>query len=151
MIEHLNMSYLDEPRLYGVIADSKEFNLVWEDAESLLQDAINHSNGEFNLLDIKENLINKKMQLWVVYDKFGMCTACITQIIIYPRLKKLTIVLLGGKRINNGWLGHIETIQEFAKSNGCQFVDLYGRPGWEKALKRFGYKKNYVVMKLDFK
>ena len=39
-----------------------------------------------------------------------------------------------------------ESEEDFAWYNKCDSMELIARPGWEKIIKRFGYKKSHVLL-----
>lgn len=144
-IEPLNTSLSDDetPRLYGVLADS--IDLVWPEVKPLLLNALEYADNKFTADDIYKFLKEREMQLWVVYTNKGMICCCITQIIIFPHHKRLAIPFVSGIEMFK-WLHFYETIIDWAKQNNCTCVEGYARPGWEKVLKKYGFKKIYSII-----
>jgi hypothetical protein len=52
--------------------------------------------------------------------------------------------MVGNNREN--WQHYISIIEDFAKQNGCDKMELIARPGWERVLKQFNYTKSHVVL-----
>jgi hypothetical protein len=44
------------------------------------------------------------------------------------------------------WQHYISIIEQFAKNNKCDKMELIARPGWERVLKQFNYTKSHVVL-----
>lgn len=140
------MCLLDEmPRFYGVKADSKEFELVWNEVVPFLEKALEYADNRFLLEDIYRFLKEKMMQLWVTYNNKGLQSFCISQIIITPRKKILSLPFVGGDDLFR-WLHYYEELARFGRENGCVEVEGYARPGWEKVLKKYGFKKIYSII-----
>jgi hypothetical protein len=105
-----------------------------------LEDALEYSNGTFNIIDIADGVAMGDLHLWPAKD-----AAVITQITVYPRKKVIHCFLAGG---------NMETIIElekdvvrWGKSQGCQAITLVGRPGWAKSfLNDIGYHSTHVSM-----
>jgi hypothetical protein len=133
-------------RLYGVL--SHAIDSVWPDASKLLEKAVNYADGKYALTDIYQAIKNRDMQLWVAFDDVGMCAACVTQIICYPRKKVLFLLFSGGMRFEK-WMHLTYDMVAFAKEHGCSSVELHGRPGWEKKGKPVGFKKVYTVYQVE--
>ena len=82
------------------------------------------------------------MQLFIAMADEIIASA-ITQITDYPQKRVLTIVLLGGGRMNE-WLPLLNQLEKWGIDEGCEQIELYGRPGWEKVLK---WEKTYIALK----
>jgi hypothetical protein len=135
-----------EPRLYGVL--SHAIDTVWKEIKPLLIKTLEYADGKYNLDDIYQFIKSQDMQLWVVYDNKGLLSFCITQIIIYPRKKVLSMPFVGGVDMLR-WLHLTDIIKDYALENGCDFAEGYARDGWIKVLKPFGFKKTYTIIKAD--
>jgi hypothetical protein len=49
------------------------------------------------------------------------------------------------------WQHLISEIEDFAKENGCKMMELIARPGWQRVLKIFDYKRTHVVLEKQIK
>ncbi len=146
LIEHSVMSSSDEIRLYGVLHNS--IDLVWNEIEPYLNDALSYGQGEHTKQEIYNALCGRDMQLWVAYNDSGCLAMCITQIHYFPRCKRLSLLYAGGEEMET-WVHHWHTIKEWAKEQGCTKCRFYGRDGWQKKFKCFGFKKIYTVLEAD--
>jgi hypothetical protein len=64
-----------------------------------------------------------------------------------PSKKTLGVISAGGERMYD-WLGTVQrALREIAAAQKCEQVIVAGRPGWEKSLKGFGWKKAGVIMR----
>jgi hypothetical protein len=140
------MPSLAEPFLQGVL--SSKIDLVWHEIKSMLLEALQYADGKYTVDDIYQKLTSAQMQLWVVYHNHKLCAFCITQIFIYPTEKRLGILFASGRDVYE-WIHLNEIIKDFATTKGCSAVEIYGRPGWEKILRPFGYEKIHTVLKVE--
>ena len=127
-------------KLYGVIASDME--PIWDTVSSHIKSALQYSDGKYSLEDIREGLESQQMQLFIAMADEIIASA-ITQITDYPQKRVLTIVLLGGERMNE-WLPLLNQLEKWGIDEGCEQIELYGRPGWEKVLK---WEKTYIALK----
>ena len=117
---------------------SHEIDSVWEKVSPMLNKALRYSFGKYTTESIREFLKGEQMQLWVGIDYYEIRAFTITQIVNYPGKKILIIMFAGGSDLS-GWLSYIEILKRFAKKKGCDGIEIYGRNGWVKKLKPFGY------------
>lgn len=117
----------------------------WEWVKPMLSRAIEMNRGEFTLADIYQRIQDRDMQLWGIHN--GEIKACfVTEVIQYPRKKYVRGVILGGDNMEN-WLQLMaDSMDEFARQQGANGVELLGRRGWVKALKKHGYSEYETVI-----
>lgn len=123
-----------------------EIDGIWPYVKAYIEKPLEHSWGELSAEVIKTRLRNKEMQLWVGYYQSGEIVAAMTtEIVNYPRKKACRIVTLGGYGMDE-WSAHINMIEEWAKSNGCDFMESFCREGFTRKMKNYGYDKRYSVL-----
>jgi hypothetical protein len=89
-------------------------------------------------------------QCWLREDEFGMILGvAITRFEMSVNHKVLAICVT----TDNDWFAHGDDshalLEQFAKHCNCQRMAVYGRKGWTKVLKQFGYYEPYSVMIKD--
>ena len=120
------------PKLWPIV----EPFLKAAEAENSLQ-AVNEWLGD---------CINGNAQLWVVVSDVDTVEgAGVTSLVESPHGKLCVINAFGAKRGNDTLL---ETVETWAKSEGCQRVRIYGRIGWMQRLKN--YKPIGVILDRGF-
>ena len=125
--------------IYGV--QSKDINNWWSVAEPYITDALKYGIGEYKPEDIKELCKQQQMQLWLFGDNKEIKGCFVTQILNYPQLKVLLVLLLGGKNFKE-YKGEVdETLLRFGKEHDCKYVEFFGRKGWGNYLKDLEYKE----------
>lgn len=129
--------------------DSIMAQYFWFSIDEMIESALVHSDGKILIDDIKRFIYEKKMQLWVIWDKANDCIAgtMITEFVKYPRKKILSIVILGGVRFDE-WKHVISDLSTFARQRNCSSIEFHGRPGWERKIDDLGFKKIHTVLSL---
>ncbi len=85
-------------------------------------------------VDVFDLLLKGQARLWVAYDKDagGFLGMCVTEIMIWPRMRECRTWLVGGKKLRL-WQDEMrEMIEAFARGNECRWVTGAGRTGWAK-------------------
>lgn len=110
---------------------------VWREVRPFIERALAEGAGHFAPEDIRAALLRRDMQLWIVRrpDR-SAAGALVTEIVAYPRLKVCRLVLAaaadGGRE---DWLPWRRFVEDWARVQGCQAMELYGRPGWARIVR----------------
>ena len=123
---------------------------VWPFAEPFIKRALDHTFGEITHDDVRQFCMSRDMQLWMIYrsDK-RMVGAGTTQIVPYPQKLACRIVTLAGTDFD-AWREEAHAIiQAWAKSQGCNCMEVYTRKGFVPRMKEMGYMHRYSVMHMD--
>jgi hypothetical protein len=123
---------------------SKDIDIWWKYVDKYISSALEYGVGEYTSQDIKELCKKKEMQLWVKLDK-GVEGAFITQILNYPQMNILLVLVLSGKNFKSWRNETDELLQGFGKENNCKYIELFGRKGWGNYLKDINYKEQVRV------
>ena len=122
-------------------------DLVWRDTEPLLAKAV-ALNGCLDTDDVREFIRAGAMDLLVVEDAETreIVAALTTEIQQYPKKKALRIVLAGGERLSE-WMDSMHAlIEDGARRAGCEVLEIIGRGGWVRALKKLGYGEVFTTI-----
>jgi len=119
---------------------------IWEEIKPHLKSALSYSDDKYSLEDIREGIEGKEMQLFIVVKEDILATV-VTSIYEYPNSKVMTVVLTGGEKMDK-WIHLIEQLERWAKDEGCDYMEILGRPGWERVLK---WEKKAVLLKKNIK
>ena len=138
----------EEIQLVGVPHAS--IDEVWGEVKPMLERGISHGDGELDIDDILKFLLDRTMQLWIVYNytEGNIMMAGITEVMTYPKIKVCRAVVLGGDGVDQ-WVKHVSGIEEWAKSQGCDKIEAFGRRGLAKKMEAIGYSNRYVVIRKD--
>ena len=123
------------------------WSLVKKDISEALSYSGNHTDADFVYDCVKED----KMQLWVVWDKDKSTTlekyyGVVVTEIIQRKLKRSCQIFIMTGRHRQKWQNLINVIESFAEEQECQQMELYARPGWQKILQNYNYKRTHVVL-----
>lgn len=107
-----------------------------------IQAAIGKSDGKYNLADIEAKVRDKTAQVYLT-DK----SAAVLWVESFPQFNALVVAFGGGDL--GDIIAHVPAIQAYARRVGCEQIDVYGRPGWARELKKHGFRQTAVVMSLE--
>lgn len=139
----------DKPVFVSFVAP-KTIESAWKYCEHMLAKAVKHARGELDMEDVRKECLENNMQLWMVFTaEPEFLGAAVTQLVQYPRLKAVRIVLLGGKDFVSWKLKLDQELCEFARREGCGRMEAFGRAGFVRSLQDLGYEKMYVSIGKD--
>jgi hypothetical protein len=116
---------------------------LWYDilrCQEWIQAALDHSARSHEFRDISDMIMKGSAQLWPTENG-----CCVTFISDYPVSKMLQLWLMGGD-FEEVYNEHYSAIEQFAKDRGCDQIFVNGRKGWERRLKKLGYKFSATVL-----
>lgn len=108
-----------------------------------IESALEKGDGTHTMGDVVAGIIEGDYQLWAS-DR----SACVTEIIDYPRRKALCFWLAGGDL--DDLMRNIEPdARAWGERQGCDLFLGYAidRPGWSRALQRYGYAPGWRVFR----
>ena len=112
----------------------------WHLVQEYLITALEYGLGEYSIGDIKKSCKSKDMQLWVKMGR-EVKGAFVTKIAKYPQKNLLCVILLGGDEFQE-WRDEADALlNAFGKEHNCEYIELFGRKGWGRALKDIDYKE----------
>jgi IS1 family transposase len=123
------------------------WSLVKKDISDALSYSGNHTDAQFVYDCIKE----KKMQLWVVWDKDKKTTidkyygVVVTEIVKRKLIQSCNIFIVTGRH-RQQWQHLISVLEDFAIENNCTNMELIARKGWQRIMEQFDYKQTHVVL-----
>jgi hypothetical protein len=134
----------------------QELEKVWGIVEKDIKSALAYSSQLTDSDFVFDTLKEGKFQLWVLWDKkqskavdkyFGVV---VTEIIKRKFGKVCHIYIMTGKQ-RTKWQHLITKVEDFAKQEGCKIMELIARPGWQRVLNAFDYKRTHVVLEKKIK
>jgi hypothetical protein len=121
---------------------------------SHLQNSVEHTHGRMTVDDIAALALAPHSQLWVVMDNHAGNVEGYLLTEIKPYTKKTMFVVhycAMTPHIKSFVEDQMHAVMEnFARSSGCHGVEFFGRPGWRKHAKKFGYDAQMVVYEKHF-
>lgn len=119
----------------------------WETLQPMVQRALDHANGELHTDDVYIRIQERLMQLLVVVAQDRIIGTLVTEVVDYPRKRKLRVVLCAGEGLDS-WVDEAQRrLDEGARAVGATEIEWSGRRGWMRYFKdRPGFKESYLVM-----
>lgn len=130
---------------------------MWPYVKELLEKPTKRNSGEFDLEDVKSWLLHGQQVLWVVVEETkGIVLAATTELVTYPKQKRLRVVLVGAKTgTMSSWLEYCwndsSPLSDYARLNKVDKFEIQGREGWIRALFKHGFKKYLTILTKDVK
>lgn len=128
-----------------VLIPAAHIETVWPLAEPHLKRALQFADGEFTLEEARGSIADGRFQLWLAWDgaERRATGAGVTEIFDYPRKRVCFLVLWASEAPRPRWLDGLQTVERWARENGCKAMRLLGRKGWGRVLD--GYRPQYTV------
>lgn len=124
-----------------VVARPDDIQAYWPLLLPFIEKALTYSGGRTAPDDVLKGLTTldregkTRFQLWAVVDERGEIKAiATTEVKVYPHKTACRIDLCSGSA-RKGWTHHIDGIARWAKSIGCDYLEIIGRPGWKRVFK----------------
>lgn len=128
--------------------EPENLHLALKDVRPYLLGALDYTDGKYNLDDAVALIREGLQTLWVVYnDEIGKAIGClVTELVVYPRAKALSIFLLGGE-VFADIVTVYDELADYAKGIGASSIEFLGRDGWEKVLAPLNFVKTHIIMR----
>ena len=145
-LHSLRLKVADENVAAGIVPtdDAPEW---FDHALPMLAPAIERAEGRLEPEDVRERLADGRMHLFLFWQREPreMLGALVTEFVLHPRGKALVLCLLGGTELIR-WLDRLLEVEAFAREEGCRWIELSGRFGWERVLRGLGYQRLSVAL-----
>ena len=99
-----------------------------------------HMGSRFDEDTLMQALTDGKMDLWVAFDEGNeiVCFAA-TAVHEYPLRKVFSCIFCAGEQMSLWADAMMGMLMDYARDSGCSSIELTGRPGWTRFLKRYGF------------
>ena len=131
----------------GVLAE--DIDKVWGEVEPLLSNVLDKGNGEYLIEDLYRFVKERSLQLWICDDGTKIVGAGLTEVTQYPQVKVCLVRAWSADVGRAEWVGFLTFVEEWASSIGCDAIEIFGRPGWERVLP--DYSKSIVILRKGIK
>ena len=123
---------------------------VWKDVDRVLKKAVATVDNKAEMIDILDGIYDGTYVLWVVIDEQDdVIAAFTTRLIVYPQRKALALDGVGGTRMKEWEDQLIDTMRRYANELDCSHLEGYGRKGWGRALKKYGFYPEYIAYRME--
>lgn len=125
-----------------VCVDPTKAAEIWPHVEPLLRAAINRT-GLSLFSDLQRDILNGNALIWLAWNGESIEAAAATA--LHPTEAGLvcSVLACGGSDMKR-WLPLLETIETYAKAEGCARSRIVGREGWQRVLD--GYRETHVIL-----
>lgn len=113
-------------------------------AEPHIERSLAYSDGLVRIGDVEVGVLDGSKQLWVVWGDDKPLAWGVSELINGTCF----VWAISGKGMKQ-WFHLHEEFEEWAKASGCDAVHFFGRQGWERALRKFGFERRLVVMRKE--
>ena len=130
---------------------SSNLDDVWSLVKKDISDALSYSGDHTDSQFVYDCVKEKKMQLWVVWDKDKKTTidkyygVVVTEIVKRKLIQSCNIFIVTGRH-RQQWQHLISVLEDFAIENNCTNMELIARKGWQRIMEQFDYKQTHVVL-----
>jgi len=133
-----------------------ELDNIWSLVEKDIKGALAYSSQLTDSNFVFDLAKDGKFQVWVLWDKEQKQTqnkyfGVVVTELIKRKLGKVCHIYIMTGRQRHKWQYLVKDIEGFAKEEGCLMMELIARPGWQKVLNNFGYKRTHVVLEKQIK
>ena len=108
-------------------------------------------DGKYRPDDVLARCRDGRAQLWVAWDadapKPCARAAIVTQVQRFPRRTEAEIWLVGGEDRKRWVCPVLETLEAWARAQGCVAIEAVGRPGWRDDLP--GWRRDLVIYRKE--
>lgn len=121
--------------------------MLWPVVAPLLAPAIAVAGGRMSMRTVLEWLDDGRYVLWVAHAEDRLVKAAfVTREAQYPLKRMLTIDGAGGTDMQEWLETAAQAFRSHSRAAGLDGVELYGRHGWARALKRLGWHQTGVLV-----
>tara|TARA_R110000822_G_scaffold92438_1_gene213221 strand:- start:6637 stop:7053 length:417 start_codon:yes stop_codon:yes gene_type:complete len=124
-------------------------NHVWDSVKGFIKSATDTTGGKYNEDDVYNDIQRGTYVLWIIVDKDDIIGTLTTRIAAYPNRRSMSIDWLGGNRLEELLPVFHPVMEQYAKDNRCTHLEGYGRGGWARTLKDYGWKADFVVYNME--
>ena len=134
----------------ALLVPPHEVPSIWTEISPLIDKALAHSIEEVDSKDMLRPIINGACFLWIVTDGNDIVSVCFGEFSEYPSKKGFHIhgwATKSGHQFDEVMETFNDSVVNFAKINGCDFIEAKVRKGLTKKLK-WDWKHSYVTLTL---
>ena len=113
---------------------------AWDVSAPYLKRALDESQGDYTLGDIRRMLDSADAQLWVVYEDGVPSGALVTRIIAYP--SPVCELWLYAGALPSNFAELLGEVEAWARDLDCARIQVHGRRGW---VRKLGWTERYTV------
>lgn len=123
----------------------EELALRWKEIKPYIDKAVEHGVDETSSMDMFIGAMSNKYECIEATLEDKTVSYGMLRVNHFEGHSQLQIVTATGSGFDEWAEEGLEYVEAYAKEIGCKYVTIWGRLGWPKKLKRFGYRQIYSV------
>ena len=129
----------------------KHAKIMWPNVAKVLEKSVFTAKGKYEVNDVLDCILKDELVLWVVLDTTDdeVVAAITTRLIEYPQGNAMAMDWIGGTRMKEWLFMAQESISRYARDHKCKYLEGYGRKGWNRWLRKYGWKPDYIAYKME--
>lgn len=120
----------------------------WHLAEPWVRSAVEYALLE-TVESYKARCLGRTAQLWLIRDKDRVAGAAITEVYDTPAGLTCAVPVVAAESLEDVLAPCFVIIESWARAEGCTRLQGYGRLGWTRALKAYGWRPRAVEIEKD--
>lgn len=133
---HLGYELKSGLHLYPV--KPRDSGYIWPEVSGFFEEAIEKTKSPLTTGDLRRDVLSGDRQLWVIRDD-EIVAAFLTHINTSYGVSYGVIAFAGGSG-HEDWVEIVEPVSDWLRCEGAQFLEIIGRKGWERPLKKYGFE-----------
>lgn len=118
---------------------------LWDEIRPFAESAAERSQGMWDITCLNEFLVNFLYQAWVYIEDGKIVALVVSRIEPFPTgLKVLWVETATGEHRERWQRLAVDTLEEFARGEGCGLIRLVARPGWQRVFR--DYEVSHVLL-----
>lgn len=135
------MEAMQEPDWKLTPVAQPDLEAVLPQVHPWLKDVEKLVSGKLTYPQLIDGIYHGRAQLWLV-KRDAPVAAIVTEILTYPSVRYCHVMIVSGGGNAKEWHRPvIEQIEGWAKRQGCDKVEMYGRKGWLRLLPEYRIKQ----------
>ena len=137
-----------EPRLY--LLDRFEVMIEWDKVEPFFIKALKHNYEGTSINDVKNQALRKEIDIWFLLDDDNEVIGAMSTF-LENRKKGMAccVYLISANSFKKNYKKWLHSLSSWAQNRGAQMLELHGRLGWEKLLKKDGFRKKAILLNME--
>lgn len=135
--------------LVSIIFDQDVVNL-WDKILPYINRVTPYTDGRITSAGVLDRILKREANCWITYDDQSLDVVgfMITRIVQYDTVKALSVEQLAGDFFDQ-WIERANSaLIILAQHENCNLIECVGRAGWERKLKRLGWKTRFTTVQL---
>ena len=125
------------------LVNPTHIHIVWGEVKQYLENALDHSGGEYSLEHLKMFIVQGQQVLLLITEEDKICGALTIEWINYPNDRIAFITAIGGKTDIESW----EILAKWAKDNGSTAIRGATFKSVAKLMnQKYGFKETYIMV-----